>query len=516
MVVAGAAIIAYTVSRFGWRDVARASLLVGPFGLATVVIALGWHACSAAALRWLLDRRVPWRTLLWVRLAADGYNSLIASVGGEPFRVRQLSRYVPSEQVITAMMRERVIDLASGYLVSSLFILFGLRAYALPAAVRGSVIVYAICVVALSLAGTVAVVTRLPARASIRILRWLGVSTSSPPEALPLSTFARVLLCYAAARFLGLCEIGLLLWALGLGVHPLEIGFIDAMLNAAGTVSFMVPQAMGVFEGTSVFLFETLGHAGAAGIAFALVRRGRMIAISLAGVALHWIGRARPNDTADDAAVRRRETWARWWYTLLGAPRALGRPQVPSRWEQQFAGGFWDKLDSAAQLAHYAVIFGYARHFAGERGRILDVGCGHGTLYGWFRDSPIAAYHGIDISEIAIARAQQRARPTARFEVAGFEQWTTTERFDAVIFNESIYYAKRPLDELRRYAGFVADDGVLIVSMVRSSMTWAIARAMRRQFVTVHATIVQNEDGESWEVRVLRAHTTGDATAARR
>jgi hypothetical protein len=90
---------------------------------------------------------------------------------------------------------------------------------------------------------------------------------------------------------LGLVEIGTLLWLLGLGIDPLKIGFVDGALNAAGTLAFMVPQAVGVFEGTSVFLFKVFTFPGPAGVVFGLVRRARMLTVSLGGVALHWMGR---------------------------------------------------------------------------------------------------------------------------------------------------------------------------------------------------------------------------------
>jgi hypothetical protein len=49
----------------------------------------------------------------------------------------------------------------------------------------------------------------------------------------------------------------------------------------------MLPQGLGVVEGTAVFLLGTIGVAPAAATAFALVRRGRVFLLGTVGVALH-------------------------------------------------------------------------------------------------------------------------------------------------------------------------------------------------------------------------------------
>lgn len=288
--VGGLAMLVYVVSRYPLAELGLACAHLGGKVALTLLVALGWHSTNSMGMYYLFDRRVRWRTLLWVRLAAEGYNSLLAGIGGEPFRIRALSRVVRSDRVVAAVIRDKVLDHTTGYIVSGAFIVYGVAHYRLPEATRALLATYGIVVVLVSIVGTALVLTRLPSRFGGLAIKLLG-GAATAPEPVPLRLFLRALPWYFAGRILGVCEIVLLLHLLGLNANPLRAGFFDGVLNAAGTLSFMVPQAIGVFEATSSFLFKAFGFAGAAGVVFALVRRARMLVLSLLGVALHWLGR---------------------------------------------------------------------------------------------------------------------------------------------------------------------------------------------------------------------------------
>lgn len=286
----GLVALVWVVSRYPLAELGGICVRMGGQVALTLLVALGWNACNSAGMAALFEGRIRVRTLLWVRLAAEGYNSLLAGVGGEPFRIRALSREAPSDVVLATVIRDKVLDHTTGYLLSATFIVVGVARYALPVTLRTSLAVYAAVVTILSIVGTALVLTRLPARLSATAVKVFGGATNVP-EPVSRRVLARALPWYFAGRLLGVFEIALLLHLLGLGADPLRAGFIDGVLNAAGTLGFMIPQAIGVYEGTSAFLFKTFGFAGAGGVAFALVRRARMLAMSLMGVALHWLGR---------------------------------------------------------------------------------------------------------------------------------------------------------------------------------------------------------------------------------
>lgn len=504
--LAGVALLVWVVSRYPLADITAASRALGPLIGLVLLVPLGWHVSSAAAVWLLFERRIAWRKILWARLAAEAYNSLLFSVGGEPFRVRFLSRFVPTDEVVAVLLRDRVLDMASGYLVSATFLAIGLGRYPLPAAMRASLAVYAAVTAALGLAGLLLVVTRLPGRAGALVRRLVGGSTTTLPPTLSARALLRVVPFYFVSRALGVLEIAVLLRLLGGGFDMREAGFFDAVLNAAGALGFFLPGALGVFEGTSLYLFKLLQLGGPEGIAFGLVRRARMILFIIVGVVLHWLGRRGGEASAPATAPAGRQALRRWAYTYLRAPFGIGRPQAVTQWDDEYAGGKWRKLDSAAQLGHYALIAGYVGHFFATPPSIVDVGCGHGRLYELLRRTPYRRYVGLDISPEAIRQATAAfARDDTRFEVASFEAWRPDEPFDVVIFNESIYYAKDPVRELERWVELLAPGGMVVLSIVQSSMNAGVARRIRRRFAVAHLSRVRNELGETWEVSVIPA-----------
>src|SRR5262249_53456506 len=115
--------------------------------------------------------------------------------------------------------------------------------------------------------------------------------------------------------------------------------------------------------------------------------------------------------------TRWRKTARRWWYTLVDAPRALGRPQPAIEWDAEYDAGVWETLDSTAQVAHYAVIAGYIHHLYPDGATVIDAGCGHGVLFRQLERLPLRGYVGFDHSAAAIARAAASAAAQARFEV---------------------------------------------------------------------------------------------------
>ena len=98
--------------------------------------------------------------------------------------------------------------------------------------------------------------------------------------------------------------------------------------------------------------------------------------------------------------------------------------------------------------------------------RILDVGCGHRRLTRLLARFGFSDYLGIDFSVQAVRRGRGALSiPDARFEVADMNHWDTTDRFDAVVLNESLDYADHPLQVFERALGWLAEDGIVIVSM---------------------------------------------------
>lgn len=201
-------------------------------------------------------------------------------------------------------------------------------------------------------------------------------------------------------------------------------------------------------------------------------------------------------------------------YFTFRAPRGVGRRYPVAVWDQQYRAGHWRRLDGPSELAHYLLIAGYAQQFHREPA-VLDVGCGHGRLYELFRRFPHSRYVGLDVSTEAIRQASRMASDRAEFFVADFEAYASAERFDVIVFNESLYFAPRPDEILQRYAGMLTRDGVLIVSMCYNWWQAPIWTALQRRFAVLHAAEVRNERRQTWRVRVLGREDGGAAGRSR-
>lgn len=285
----GLGIVIVIVSHYPLVEIARSCAHMWPAVAVTPFIALGWFVTNTNVLYHLLDRRVPWIDLLWIRLVGDSYNALLplAGFGGEPFKVRQLALYVDSSTALGALIRDRVLDNAMGFLVSAACIALGLTQYPVAASIRVPLEGYMVFASLVGVAGFALLLTRVPGRLGGWLAKLIGGAAPEQIDRLPPRRLARVAGWCFASKLLGLVEVGSLLWILGLRVDVVTVGLVDGFLNAAGSLSLGIPGGLGVLEGAAVYVLEIVGATGIAGVAFAFARRGRMLAVGLFGVSLH-------------------------------------------------------------------------------------------------------------------------------------------------------------------------------------------------------------------------------------
>lgn len=193
-------------------------------------------------------------------------------------------------------------------------------------------------------------------------------------------------------------------------------------------------------------------------------------------------------------------TRLRFW--LSRAHRGAGRPARKEVLDLQYRSGGWRRLDSLEQMLPCMVVAGYV-HQLRDHPRVLDVGCGHGRLAALLGRFPLESYTGIDLSSEAVQQAQEADIAGARFEEADFDEWEPPERFDLIVFVDSLYYAENPVATLRRYAEALSPDGFFVVSMYRYSNNALIQRRVARRFQEVDRTTVRN-GAKRWDIQVLR------------
>ena len=174
------------------------------------------------------------------------------------------------------------------------------------------------------------------------------------------------------------------------------------------------------------------------------------------------------------------------------------------RWNTQYADGVWDRLHDLDELAHHSVLAGYAAFFKPDAA-LLDVGCGDGVFLTQLRDR-YGSYVGLDFAE-PIRRAQERANERTHFAVADINEFTTDDRFDAIVFNETLYYLHDPLAGLRRYRRFLAPNGVLLISMHETPRNRALWEGIDAEYRVLDAVTLTNQRGTQWVTKALAGTT---------
>jgi 2-polyprenyl-6-hydroxyphenyl methylase/3-demethylubiquinone-9 3-methyltransferase len=177
-------------------------------------------------------------------------------------------------------------------------------------------------------------------------------------------------------------------------------------------------------------------------------------------------------------------------------------PVSKERWEEEYAGGKWELMRAFDELARYSVIAGYLHHLH-PRGSVLDVGSGEGLLCDHLRPWGYSRFHGVDLSEAAIAQAAPRGDERTTFSAADAERYLPEGRFDAIVFNECVYYFQDPIGTVQRYRAHLEPGGSLIISMFRGRRAETIAKRLREALTLVEETAITNRKG-TWVVRVYR------------
>lgn len=176
-----------------------------------------------------------------------------------------------------------------------------------------------------------------------------------------------------------------------------------------------------------------------------------------------------------------------------------------ARWNYRYALGKLEKLKSEeSRIAAAATLL--TRHV--PRGRVLEIGCGEALLQQHLSPTDYASWVGVDISEIAIQRAQAFASDNVRYLVADMETLDPGGKFDAIVFTESIYFAADSAKLLQRYSKFLNPQGVFIVSICRTKRSEKVWADIHSVTTTLDATVthdaaVADSEFNRWDCEVL-------------
>jgi 2-polyprenyl-3-methyl-5-hydroxy-6-metoxy-1,4-benzoquinol methylase len=157
--------------------------------------------------------------------------------------------------------------------------------------------------------------------------------------------------------------------------------------------------------------------------------------------------------------------WANQKANLEGVPffrrgvwralQALGFKRYS--WDLQFKAGVWSTDHYSPHLLHQVALLS-------RGGNILEFGCGEGDLPKLLPPDSYANYLGIDISEVAITRAQAK-NPRCIFWACDMNRWKGSFPATLILLQECLYYIKHTQAEafLKRCRTILEPGGSILV-----------------------------------------------------
>jgi SAM-dependent methyltransferase len=165
-----------------------------------------------------------------------------------------------------------------------------------------------------------------------------------------------------------------------------------------------------------------------------------------------------------------------------------------SLWNQEFGKGQWDFLEQTVGDPIYPLLEKYS-----SGGSILDLGCGSGNTGNELDFAKYTNYTGVDISEIAIAKAIKRSKDNQRefrneYACSDLESYVPKRQYDIILFRESIFYipAAKIKSVLCRYAKYLSSTGVFIVRICDRDKHRSVVERIRDAFSVVEQQLVSN------------------------
>ena len=77
-------------------------------------------------------------------------------------------------------------------------------------------------------------------------------------------------------------------------------------------------------------------------------------------------------------------------------------------------------------------------------------------------------------------------------------------RYDAIVFNEVLYYCADPVQVVAQYESCLDKTGVIVVSMFDMLKARKIWQQLNARYRLIEASRAVNHDGHSWSIRVYR------------
>lgn len=306
MLLVGIVALGFVIDRLGWSGTRRVVVGTGVWFAVIAAIDLVSMMCDAFAIHGFLRANAAisyWRVFgaqasgLAINRLTPG-NSL-----GEPVKVTMLSRYVATDQAVSAIVMFNVTTIYLG--IAAIVVGVPVTALTLDLPERIALIVWIALGVLIVIAVVIAVLVRRGALSTlVGALSTLHIISAERAErwrARVLAIDGRVRALAGLRRGLaGVIGSRVFNWVGTLAVlHAADIQFtaplVVAMLSVGILISWLsnvLPLGLGLADGTNYALYGLLGASPDAGLVFTMVNRLRTVVLAIMGLGIMAIANA--------------------------------------------------------------------------------------------------------------------------------------------------------------------------------------------------------------------------------
>jgi len=117
----------------------------------------------------------------------------------------------------------------------------------------------------------------------------------------------------------------------------------------------------------------------------------------------------------------------------------------------------------------YRNLIGVLSHYVKKGSKVLDVGCGVGTLSFYLASKDMKVL-GLDLSRKAIRLARENAKSLGvskmtNFYVSGFPSDKVKGKFDLIVMSEVLEHMSNDIEVIKYVAQFLKNNGIVLVSV---------------------------------------------------
>lgn len=171
------------------------------------------------------------------------------------------------------------------------------------------------------------------------------------------------------------------------------------------------------------------------------------------------------------------------------------------RWNHKYASNNWDNLHLENERFNAVINMCYS---VNTNPSILEIGCGEAVMFQKMKDKAITYFTGVDISDVAIERAKPLEQDNIRFEVGDMETYEPKKSYDLIIFNESLYYSKRPELILKKIVKHLAPNGYIIITAIENKYTAHLWPAVHSLHWSQASEAIIEVKSDKWFVKMYQ------------